>query len=488
MRAVIYARLSKVEKKKRTVESIESQIAQCMAWAREHGYEVIEVFRDNLTASRFSKKDRPDFVRMMQFIPANQVPAVLVTEQARLDRKLWEIIDLIQLAHEGGLQQIVKVRRNEIMDLSTEKDLMRVIDQALRDREESTVISERVRARKLDQARAGEFPGGRRPFGWEADGVTPIQIEQNLISWVGDQILAGVSLTSLTRMLNRDKVPTAYGGRWQRSTLQFIFRNKRIIGIRVHHGVEYKAQWDAVIEREMYDRIQIRLDANQSRRNSQIKSGRRYLLTGFVVCGLCGNHMTGSGHTRAGQLERRYYCQPEQQPGIRRGCGKIARLAEPVEAVVIRQVLYRLDSPEFAEAFATATQNDDMQAALAEYQETKTNLGSLLRAIYTESNPYSQQAMEQIKGELESRLEQITHRMDRIESVQILAAVPFGKKVTELWDGADQSVQRDLIRLLLDKVVIQPSSKGGRLTRWTDEVSGQSWMFDPSKVELHWKV
>jgi site-specific DNA recombinase len=498
LRTVIYARLSKTEKKKQTVESIEAQIADCMTWANDDSrhpsvvYEVVAVFQDNITASRFSTKDRPDFVRMMQLIRAGKVDAVLVTEQSRLDRQTWNVIDLIKLALETPFREIVKVRRNEITDPSTETGVIRTVDQALRDREESTQISERVRAKKLRQAVAGEFPGGRRPFGWEADGVTPIEREQELIRWAADQILAGASLSSLTRSLNKrlqngDGLPTAFGGQWQRSTLQFIFRNKRIIGIRVHHGVEHKAQWNAVIPREQWDRIQLRLDANQSRRNSQIKGGRTYLLTGYLVCGTCDNYMTGSGHTRRGKLERRYYCRPEYSPGIPRGCGKVSRLADPIEALVTRAVLFRLDSEGFAQTFANATQDTEMQTALAEHQETKTQLAKVVADYYREKDKYVQDALAQFRGELQARLAQIAQRMERIESSRILTGVPFGEKVTELWNDADQGVQRNLIGLLLHKIVIQPSGRVG-LTRWTDDVTGHSWLFDPSKVELHWKV
>jgi site-specific DNA recombinase len=498
LRAVIYARLSKQEKKKQTVESIEAQVAECLAWADDETkhpgvvYEVAAIFHDNLTASRFSTKDRPDFVRMMQLIGGGDVDAVLVTEQSRLDRQIWQIIDLIKLAETTSLRQIVKTRRDEIMDLSTEKGIGNVIDQARGDREESTVISERVRAKKLRQAEAGEFPGGRRPFGWEADGVTSIETEQEIIRWAADQILAGASLTSLTRRLNHrlqngDGVPTAFGGHWQRSTLGFIFRNKRIIGIRVHHGVEHKAQWNAVIPREQWDRIQLRLDANQSRRKSQIKSGRTYLLTGFVVCGNCDNYMTGSGHTRRGKLERRYHCRPEYSPGIPRGCGKVSRLADPIEALVTQAVLHRLDSEGFAQTFASATQDDDMQRALAEHQEAKSQLATVIADYYREKDKYVKDALAQFRGELQARLAQIAQRMERIESSRILTGAPFGEKVTELWNNADQAVQRNLISLLLDKIVVLPNGPGG-LPRWTDEVTGRSWLFDRWKVELHWKV
>jgi site-specific DNA recombinase len=484
--AVTYARLSKVEYRKQTVESVEAQIAENLAWAAEHHVEVIASFQDNLTASRFSTKDRPGFLQMMRVIRDEQPDMVIVTEQSRLDRQLWNILEPIELARATTFKKIVRVRDDDVIDLSSEGGINRTIDQANRDRHESELISQRVKAKKRRQAQDGQFPGGRRPFGYEKDGLTLKEDEAAIIRECARRLRDGASLGGLTKDLNRRSVPTAFGGRWQRSTLQFIFRNKRIIGVRVHHGVEYPAQWPAILSREEWDEVQLVLDAKHTTPR-RTKSGRTYLLTGFVVCTLCGNHMTGSGHSRKGNgVERRYYCQPVDSTGLPRGCGKVARLAEPLETLVTRAVLYRLDSEGLAYIFAAASQDDDIQAAMAGYQAMKSRLGNLLADYYLEFNKYAKDEMRQLKAELEARLEQITRKMERLDSTRILKNVPVGQQVKDLWEGADQAVRRNLIALLIEKIEILPIGRDN--TRWHDDVTGQEWRFDPTKVEIVWKV
>jgi site-specific DNA recombinase len=489
MRAVTYARLSKVEARKQTVESVEAQTADNLAWASEHHVEVIGSFQDNLTASRFSTKDRPGFLQMMRLIRDEQPDMVIVTEQSRLDRQLWNILELIELARTSAFKNIVKTRDDDVIDLSTEGGINRTIDQANRDRHESELISQRVKAKKRRQAQNGEFPGGRRPFGYAKDGTTLVESEAAIIRACAQRIIDGASLSGLTKELNQRGVPTAFGGRWQRSTLQFIFRNKRIIGVRVHHGVEYESQWPAIISREQWDQIQLILDAKHSA-HRVTKSGRTYLLTGFLFCSLCGNSLVGAGHARTTRgerrIERRYYCRPLDSTGLPRGCGKVSRLAEPLDALVSRAVIYRLDAHGFAQTFAAVSQDGDVQAAMAEYQATKGQLGSLLADYYLERNRYAKDEMLRLKVELEARLEQITRKMERMDSSRILAAVPAGGQVQELWDGADQSVQRNLISLLIEKVTVLPLGRDN--TVWTDEVSGGSWRFDPSKIQIVWRV
>jgi site-specific DNA recombinase len=484
--AVTYARLSKVEYRKQSVESVEAQTAENLAWATEHNVEVIASFQDTLTASRFSTKDRPGFLQMMRVIRDEQPDMVIVTEQSRLDRQLWNILELIELARATAFKKIVKVWDDDVIDLSSEAGINRTIDQAIRDRHESELISQRVKAKKRRQAQYGQFPGGRRPFGYERDGLTLKEDEAAIIRECARRLRDGASLSGLTKELNRRGVPTAFGGRWQRSTLQFIFRNKRIIGIRVHHGVEYPAQWPAILSREEWDEIQLILDAKHTTPR-RTRSGRTYLLTGFVICSLCGNHMTGSGHARKGTgVERRYYCQPVDSTGLPRGCGKVARVAEPLEALITRAMHDRLDSEGFPHIFAAASQNDDIQAVMAEYQATKSRLGNLLADYYLEFNKYAKDEMRQLKAELEIRLEQITRKMERLDSTRILTNVPVGQKVKDLWEGADQAVQRNLIALLIERIVILPVGRDD--TRWRDDITGQEWRFNPTKVEIIWKL
>jgi site-specific DNA recombinase len=481
--AFILARRSKAEAKNETVPSCAAQIAECSVWADEHGFEVRGTFQDNLTASRFSTKDRPEFLRMMNLIRDGQAEAVLVTEQSRLDRQLWNILELIELARVTPFKMIVKVRDDEMLDLSTESGINRVIDQANRDRHESELISQRVRARKKVHAQAGRFDGGPRPFGYEQDGLTVRESEAAIIRECAAKILAGASMNSLNRDLNSRGIPTALGGRWQRSSLQVIFRNKRIIGVRVHDGIEYPAQWPAIISRADWEKIQLIFDARKTR---QTNTGRSYLLTGLVVCGGCGASMVGSGHTVNGTLHRRYYCVPEDSSGLARGCGKVSRMADPLEALVSNAVLYRFDSEGLATAFGQATQDDDMQAALAEYQETKTSLGNLLADYYVERNKYAKDEMAKLKAELEARIEQITRKMERLDSSNILASVPFGRTVRELWGSADLTLKQSLIGLLIEKIVVLPGRPGSK--KWRDEVTGREWSFDHTKIQLHWKV
>jgi hypothetical protein len=113
-------------------------------------------------------------------------------------------------------------------------------------------------------------------------------------------------------------------------------------------------------------------------------------------------------------------------------------------------VLAALESGGFAQIIADATQSDEMQAAMTKYQETRARLGGLLADFYTETNRYAREEMLKLKGEIEARIDQFTRQIERLDSTRLLGNMPFGQQVKDLWKGADQQAQRDLIALVID--------------------------------------
>ena len=68
----------------------------------------------------------------------------------------------------------------------------------------------------------------------------------------------------------------------------------------------------------------------------------------------------------------------------------------------------------------------------------RARLGGLLADFYTETNRYAREEMLELKGEIEARIDQITRRMERLDSTRLLANMPLGQQVKDLWKGADQ--------------------------------------------------
>ena len=101
---------------------------------------------------------------------------------------------------------------------------------------ESEHKSERIRRQREQAAAAGRFHGGRRSFGYEADGVTVVEAEAVLIREAAGRFLAGESLREIATDFNEREIPTASGGTWGVSSLRSVLSGPRAAGRRVFRG------------------------------------------------------------------------------------------------------------------------------------------------------------------------------------------------------------------------------------------------------------
>jgi site-specific DNA recombinase len=501
MRTAIYARLSEDEAGEG--ENVEIQKADSTEHAAEKDppWEIVGTFEDNdISASRYSTKPRPGYLALLASIRAGAVEAVLVTEMPRLYRRLEELLELMRLAETTPLRYIEAVDGGGY-DLSSGEGIHNAVSAVNNAALESRKISDRAKRKKKAQARNGAFSGGARPYGYEADGVTVREAEAKVIRWAAAELLKGRGIRSLVAEMNRKGLKTPKGHHWRPFTLRRILCSKRIVGIRVHNGAEYPAAWPAILDTETWERLYLLLTSGDRMKGANHKGGRSYLLTGMIFCGRCGSRSTtatiiGYGKRDHGDsiVRRRYYCRLTDDRGVQVGCGKLSRLAEPVEALVSEAVLDVLGSPRMAEVLGSAMQSEEMAELVDRYQGHKLKLDDLI-ADYA-SGLLNREQLAQAKSIVEDAMEDLRRRMDKLTSGRVLAAIPVGQSIREWWAGADLDLRRQLVSLVVERVVIHPGRPGAH--RWPDDKReeerdlakriGRQWQFDPSKVEITWKV
>jgi DNA invertase Pin-like site-specific DNA recombinase len=500
MRTAIYARLS--EDRAGEHENVAIQEAECREYAEQLGWEIVEVFSDNdLSASRYSKKPRPGYQALLAAVRAGQVEAVLVTEMPRLYRRMEELLELIDLAEQTPLRR-VETTDGTGYDLSTGQGVHAAHTAVSTAWLESRRLSDRARRKKKAQAREGRYSGGPHAYGYTWTPVLkdrggkvlePGRLEVNeqeatVIREAVAKLLAGQSLRGVAHALNDAGHRTSTGAYWRPSNLKRVLTSHRIIGVRTHNGAEYPGQWPAILDRETWERVGLLLNTEARFKGAAKKAGRSYLLTGMIVCGYCGDHpMVGysSADPRSKLSRRRYYCKSIDDRGVRVGCGKVSRLAEPVEALVSEAVLQVLDSERMTEVLTVAATTEEMAGLVVAYQERKLKLEDLV-ADYA-SGLLNREQLAQAKAIVEEAMEDLRRRMAKLQSGQALASVPPGQSFREAWESADLDWRRSLVALVLDRVVLHPGRPGNH--RWRPSVDDpREWCFDPTKVELRWKV
>jgi site-specific DNA recombinase len=519
MRTAIYCRLSK--DRSGLSENVEIQRAECEDYAEEHGWQVVGVFTDNdISASRYSTKPRPGYNALLASVRAGAVEAILVTEMPRLYRRLEELLAVIHLAETTALRRI-QPTEGDGYDLSTGEGIHNAVSAVNNAVLESRKNSDRTKRKKKARANQGvPNGGGRRPYGYtyipakrtpsgaviEPGTYVVNQPEADVLGDAIELLLGGHSLRGTVAVLNERGHRTSTGGRWRTDGLRDILTGKMILGVRSHNGVEHPGNWPAIVDRDTWERVQLILTAEDRFKGSRRKGHRSYLLTGMIFCGACGEPgvegepskpgapLSGFGRTNNGVLERRYFCVPTDTSGAKAGCGKLGRLAEPLEALVSEAVLEVLDSPQMAEVLGAATQDQEMVELVDAWQGHKLKLEDLV-ADYA-SGLLNREQLAQAKEIVEAAMERTKARMDKLASSRALASVPPGQSFREAWAWAeandDLDWRRQLVSLVVERVIVHPGHPGAH--RWPDDDDplvkrlGRQWHFDPTKIEIRWKL
>jgi DNA invertase Pin-like site-specific DNA recombinase len=448
-KVAIYTRLSQDRDGQKTSTTRQEQ--DCLALAQARGWKVAAVFKDS-DRSAYSGKERPAFDAMIGAIDRGDVQGVVAWKVDRLGRRTAEVVTLIgRVNKRGGF-----LATCDGLDSSTPvgKSVMQIA--SVFAEMESDANSTRTTRAKLQAARDGRpSGGGRRPFGYKAGGLELMAREVHHIREAVTEILAGGSLRTIVRRWNDKGVRTSEGNAWQPASLRRLLMGGRIAGLRYYQGeLMGEAIWPAIIERTQHERLRAIL--GDPRRRTSKPTARTYLLTGFLVCGRCGESLVGG---RRPDDVRTYVCRAQQRGT---GCGGVRIVADPLEALIVEAVLQRLDSPQLAKMRAKASKTDTSAKLVRQLREDEVSLEQLVHDHYVE-RLISRADFIVASDALSLRIAQAGQAFAEQASAGVVSALPgAGKKLRADWEGADLDRRRAIIGAIVESITIAPIGRGKR--------------------------
>ena len=441
------------------------QLADCEAYVVRQGWEVAERYVDE-DISAYKGKVRPAYRRLLDDIGGGYLDAVVVWAVDRLVRLPKELEEFLEVCEQAGVKHLASLAGD--LDLSSHNGQLFARMLGAMAKNESDVKSRRVRRKHEELAEAGKVAGGgTRPYGYEADRLTVRESEAVVIRECVTRFLAGEALKSICRDLTVREVATVTGASWNPQTLRTLLQSARISGQRERYGeIVAPATWPAIITPAETTRIRGLLSDPDRRTN---KVARRYLLVRLLRCGACGETLIS--RPRAGG-DRGYVCA--KGPGLS-GCGHISALADPLEALVVEAVLYRLDSPELAAALAGSTvadpDSDRWQAEIDQSQAQLTELAQMWAA--KEINRVEWQAA---RVPIEARVTDAKKQLSKLGRVSALDGhVGNASGLRERWPDLPLSRQHAIVAAVLDHVLVAPGRRGYN-------------KFDPSRFTPVWRA
>lgn len=333
-RVVIYCRISDDREGRRW--GVDRQEKVCRERAEENGWTVVAVLIEN-DVSAYSGAKRPEYLRLLNMLETGFADAVLALSGKRLQRNYREAFTFLDLVEAQDIE--VDTIKAGAYNLNTAEGRGRARRAAVDAQEESEEIGERVRDAKRDNVARGEYRGGPRPFGYEADGVTPRALscpgcaglegftvdrecracgaaavntegsEAWWTEWATDEVLASRSLNSAVTRMERAKVRTVPrrkrnpdGSRsepqdapFEYTVLRKLLLRPRNAGLMEVDGeIVGRANWAPIVPEEKWRACKAILTAPE--RRTTTGNARKWLGSGLYRCGvLVGRYTTFDG-------------------------------------------------------------------------------------------------------------------------------------------------------------------------------------------------
>jgi hypothetical protein len=316
-----------------------------------------------------------------------------------------------------------------------------------------------------------------RCYGYDESGTQIVEPEAVELRESARRLLAGESIRSVVADLRARKVPTSAGGQWTHHSLSRLLRNPRLVALRTRKGgAVVKATWPAILDKNTHRKL-VKLLSDPERGSPQGTNVRKYLLSGGFL--ECGYPLDDEGHTCGHQLysqpsnsgKRGYVCR-KGSPSY--GCGRIRIAADSLEEEVATRALARLASPRVRERLERSIGDmaDDSQLtkALTAIDERLVEAGK----NYAGGRQISMVTLRAIEREAQEEKKSLLERAAQAKRLKSLPATT-PEALAAWWVDAPLERRRELLALVLQKVIIRPATRLGYID------------LDIDRLEFVWK-
>jgi DNA invertase Pin-like site-specific DNA recombinase len=272
--------------------SIPAQKSEVEKYATAHGYNVLRWYIDGGISGW--KEDREQFQRLIADVEQRRdFRAVVCWHSNRFSRfPVLEANHYWYLLERAGVS-LVTVAQGKL-DFGDIGSWLKASIEQHGDAQHRFKLSADVRRGQRRIAEQGIW-GCVVPTGYRLGAdrrLTPDPVGAALVRRIFEQYIRLGSLRALAHWLNNEGIPAARGGGWTPTSARGLLSNVAYVGIYRRHGVEIRDAHPAVIDRELFDRVQGLL-AQRKRQTTPHEGGGDFLLTGLIRCGLCETTMRG---------------------------------------------------------------------------------------------------------------------------------------------------------------------------------------------------
>jgi site-specific DNA recombinase len=293
IRCAIYTRKSSEEGLEQSFNSLDAQREACQAFItsqRQEGWRILPESYDDGGYSGGSM-DRPALKRLLADLEANKIDTIVVYKVDRLTRSLADFAKIVEALDARGVSFVSVTQQFNTTTSMGRLTLNVLLSFAQFERE---VTGERIRDKIAASKRKGMWMGGRVPLGYDLEGrkLVPNQQEAEVVNKIFRLYLALGCVFKLKKRLDEEGIkskvwvtrsgPKAGGTSLARGALYYLLRNRIYVGEISHRRAFYPGQHQAVVAREIWEKVQAHLSNHNHGRNNVLDGRSTSLLTGLI--------------------------------------------------------------------------------------------------------------------------------------------------------------------------------------------------------------
>ncbi|MBI4426000.1 MAG: recombinase family protein, partial [Candidatus Kerfeldbacteria bacterium] len=316
VRCAIYTRKSSEEGLEQDFNSLDAQREACEAYVKSQRHEGWEAVPARYDDGGFSggTLERPALQRLLADMKAGKVDVVVVYKVDRLTRSLADFAKIVEVLDAHGASFVSVTQQFNTTTSMGRLTLNVLLSFAQFERE---VTGERIRDKIAASKKKGMWMGGYPPLGYEvmdrrlvvqAQEVQTVRHIFRKYAELGSvhrlkEALDAEGILSKTRKSQSGRV---WGGKpLARGALYLMLQNRVYLGEVVHKGQAYPGEHEAIIDPELWEKVQRTLKANRVSRERGAGAKDPSLLGGMLHDDL-GERMTPTHAVKKGKRYRYY--------------------------------------------------------------------------------------------------------------------------------------------------------------------------------------
>lgn len=307
LKAAIYARYSSDMQRS---ESIDAQIRFIQNFAKQHNIVIIEQYIDEAQSAK--RDNREAFQKMICDSQHSEWHIIIVHKLDRFARNRFDSANYRVILRKNKKYLVSAL---EQFDDSPESIMLETMIEAMSEYYSKNLAREVMKG-LTENVIKGKHCGGVPPLGYELDSskfYTINDLEAQSVKIIFNRFLEGKSYGEIINELNSLGYRTKRNRLFGKNSIYEILRNEKYTGTYVFNKMQsrdeitgsrsrhrYKTDDEiirienvipAIISKDDFFRVQAILN---SRKNAYSNNAKEiYLLSGKIICGICGSHFTG---------------------------------------------------------------------------------------------------------------------------------------------------------------------------------------------------